>query len=80
MTYTPKEYISAYIKASGLFIPTPLVWRPFGELLEIDRCVVDGRLVTNSQSSIQRHLGHRLHNPVVLSLFEMVLIWLRIIR
>ncbi len=79
MTYSPKEYLSAYIKASGIIWPTRYVWRPFGEVLEIDRCVVDGGLVTNSQASLSRHFGHTMRQPVKISIVEMILIWLRII-
>jgi len=80
MEYTLKEYWNAYVKASGLFVPTKFLWRPFGTLLEVDRCAVDGGLVTNSANSLSRHLGHRLNQPVLISLFEMFKVWTRIIR
>lgn len=80
MNYSLKEYVTAYIKATGIFIPTRFLWRPFGELLEVDRCAVDGGLVTDSQVSLSRHAGHRMSQPVKISLFEMILVWLRIIR
>lgn len=75
-----KERISAYIKVAGIFVPTRFIYRPFGELLEVDRCAVDGGLVTNSQASLSAHGGHRMRQPVLISLFEMVLIWIRVIR
>lgn len=80
MTYSLKDYIRAYIKASGLFIPTRYIWRPFGELLEVDRCGADGGLVTGSQASLSRHAGHRLNQPVLISVFELILVWIRVIR
>lgn len=80
MTYTLKDYFSAYKKALGIFVPTNFVWRPFGELLEIDRCVADGGIVTDSSSSLSAHLGHRLSAPTRITIFEMLLIWCRVIR
>lgn len=80
MTYSPKEYFQAYIKVAGIFVPTRYIWRPFGEIIEVDRCAVDGGLVTNSQKSLSQHLGHRMSQPVKISLLEMILIWARIIR
>jgi len=80
MNYTWKEYFSAYTKAAGIFRPTRYIWRPFGELLEVDRCAVDGEIVTDSQSSLSRHVGHRLQGSVKLSIFQMILVWVRIIR
>ena len=80
MNYSLKEYANAYMKVAGIFVPTRFVWRPFGELLELDRCDVDGGLVSYSQSSLSRHAGHRMHSPVIISLWEMILIWIRIIN
>ncbi len=72
--------LNEYIKLAGVFKPTRYVYRPFGTFLEVDRCEADGRLVTNSQASLSAHPGHHLRSPVVISFFEMILIWLRIIR
>ena len=72
--------MNEYIKLVGVFKPTRFVYRPFGTFLEVDRCELDGGLVTNSQASLSNHPGHHLRSPVKISLFEMVLIWLRIIR
>ena len=80
MTYSLKEYISAYIRIAGIFVPTRYIWRPFGELLEVDRCVADGGLVTDSQSSLSRHVGHSMRGPVKISLLEMIFVWIRIIK
>jgi len=80
MELTWKDYLTAYIKVAGVFRATRYVWRPFGELLEVDRCVVDGELVTNSQSSLSRHTGHRMSQPVKITFFEMILIWTRVIN
>lgn len=80
MEITLKERLTAYTRVVGIFLPTKYVWRPFGGLLECDRCQVDGRIVTNSQSSISGHLGHSMKQPVLLSVVEMILIWVRWIR
>lgn len=80
MDYSLRDATRAYVKAVGIFFPTRYVWRPFGEVLEVDRCAVDGGLVTNSQRSLFRHGGHHMRTPVKISLFEMLLIWFRIIR
>lgn len=79
MNYSLKDYASAWIKIIGVFVPTRYLWRPFGEVLEVDRCEVDGGLVTDSQRSLSAHAGHRMHNPVKITVFEMILFWLRII-
>lgn len=80
MNYTLKEYLNAYLKVAGIFVPTRYIWRPFGELLEVDRCDADGGLVSYSQRSLSRHAGHQMRSPVIISVFEMILIWVRIIR
>lgn len=80
MNFPLKDKIIAYIKATGLILPTKYIWRPFGELLEADRCVADGSLVTNSQESLSRHAGHFMKGPVKISLFELLLIWFRVIK
>lgn len=80
MTYSLEERFSAYIKVAGIFVPTRYVWRPFRDLLEVDRCDADRAIVTNSQSSLSRHLGHRMRQPVKITLWEMLLIWFNIIR
>ena len=80
MNFPFKDKIIAGIKVTGLILPTKYIWRPFGEVLEADRCVADGSLVTNSQESLSRHLGHLMRGPIRVSLFELILIWLRIIR
>lgn len=68
------------VRCLGIFYPARFIYRPFGEFLEVDRCRVDGGLVTNSSASIQRHVGHQMFQPVKLSIFELILIWCRIIR
>jgi hypothetical protein len=80
VTDSLSDIMRAYVKASGIFMPTRYVWRPFGELLEVDRCTVDGELVTNSQRSLSRHGGHHMKSPTKISLGEMVAIWVRVIR
>lgn len=82
MTFGPdfKERMKAYTKVAGFLRPTKYVWRPFGGLLELDRCDSDGCLVTNSPGSLSDHLGHRMRQPVKLSLWEVFLVWIRVIR
>lgn len=80
MTYPLKDYLNAYIKVLGVFWPTRYIWRPFGELLEVDRCDADRGLVTNSQKSLSRHAGHMMRGPVVISFWELLLVWCRVIR
>lgn len=75
-----KDGFFKFIKSTGLIYPTKSVWRPFGKYLEVDRCVADGGLVSDSQSSLSRHCGHSMRGPVRVTLFEMVLIWIRFIR
>lgn len=77
---TLKQRLFAYKKVAGIFIPTPLVWRPFGTLLELDRCNADGRLVSMSPSVLDVHQGHGMKGPVLLSVWEMFLVWIRWIR
>jgi len=79
LTYSWRDYLKAYIKVAGVFCATRYIWRPFS-LIEVDRCAVDGGIVTNSQVSLSRHLGHRMGQPVKISLWEMLLIWTRVIR
>lgn len=50
-----------------------------GEFIEIDRCDTDGDLVFNTQGHLSRHAGHRLRQPVILSLWERLLIKLGVI-
>lgn len=80
MKYPLKDTLQACIRVAGIFVPTRYIWRPFGELLEVDRCVVDGGFVTDSQRSLSQHLGHKLQGKVRINIFQMILIWLRIIR
>lgn len=81
---TWSERIKAYKKISGFFGPTPYVWRPFvdlNHLVFVDRCDADGGLVVDkSPASIGRHLGHTMTRPVVFSWWEIILIWIRVIR
>lgn len=75
-----KDCVRAYVRVAGIFLATRYVWRPFGELLEVDRCHVDGRLVGNSPAALHRHAGHRLTQPTVLKVWEMFFVWVRLIR
>ena len=68
----------------GLLSPTSRVSRPFGDPVEVFRCVTDGGLVGNGQLSNQsfceKHGGHRFHQPTLLKFHELVMIWLRLIK
>lgn len=47
------------------------------------RCETDGALVAGEvgrRGQLRRHVGHRLKSPVVLTFWEKLLIWLKIIR
>lgn len=80
MTYSLRDYFSAYAKVAGFFCPTRFVWRPFGELLEVDRCAVDREIVGESQISLSRHAGHRMYQPTKLTILEALLVWFRVIK
>lgn len=80
MVPTFKERLEAYVRVVGTILPTRYVWRPFGGLLELDRCTVDGRLVSNSPTALSRHNGHTMKQPVLLSWFELLLVWVRWVR
>lgn len=80
MVPTLKDRLTAYVRVVGTLLPTAYVWRPFGGLVELDRCTADGRLVGNSPTALSRHLGHELKRPVVLSWFELLLVWVRWIK
>ena len=47
--------------------------------IEVNRCEADGQIVTKN-SELSWHGGHRIRSPVVLTLKEKVLIWLKIIQ
>jgi len=64
----------------GLLKPTTFVWRPFRSMLEVFRCATDGGIVLNTQYYLRLHAGHRLHQPVMLSVIELVGIWVGLIR
>jgi hypothetical protein len=48
-------------------VPVSLVDRPGKEPLEVHRCEADGALVTKSPTSLSRHVGHRVRQPVILT-------------
>ena len=52
---------------------------PFTEIKVLDnppvqimRCNADGAVVLDTQSSLQRHAGHRMSQPVILSKQELI--------
>ncbi len=46
--------------------------------LELRRCRTDGQLI--SMDKLEPHAGHTIASPVILTLREKVLIWLKLIR
>ena len=61
--------------------PKPYCWRvPFGKPLELYRCQVDRRLLTLAMMQTGLCAGHKIGQPAYPSLFELLLIWLRLIR
>jgi len=64
----------------GLLHPTRKVWRPFRSPLEVCRCKADDALVTPSQASLALHAGHHIKSPVTVSITELILIWIGVIR
>ena len=79
MTATFGEVVKAYKRVLG-FGPTRYGWRPFHGLVEVDRCLLDGKLVTNKQSMLEEHWGHRMSQPVYLKPHEVLFIALGIIK
>ena len=83
------EIVNAILKGTGIR-PTSLLLRwsptlknPFRfDLLEVIKCDVDGGVVTlkSAQSPRGSHAGHRLSSPKCYSLFEFLLVQLRVIR
>jgi hypothetical protein len=59
---------------------TKKVKRLFRKELSVSRCETDWMVVTDSQSSLSSHGGHKVRTPVDLSLFEYILIQLGVIR
>jgi hypothetical protein len=52
---------------------------PFSEIqindqapMQIMRCVADGGIVLDTQSSLMRHAGHRMRQPVILTKQELM--------
>lgn len=79
MKYPLKDYLEAGLRLVGI-LPTRYIYVPFKGIVEIDRCDTDGGIVTDSQSSLSGHVGHRLKHPGKVSFFEVFLMWVRIIR
>ena len=60
--------------------PILKVPRPFGDPLEVYRCLTDQTLHTNRSLSTGRCAGHRLAQPVVLSDWEVLKVWARVVE
>lgn len=65
----------------GILKPTIEIFRPFRTPLSIRRCEADGGLVcVANQASLSVHAGHRVKSPVQISLLELLLIWVGVIK
>lgn len=59
----------------------PYYWkRPFREPIELYRCEPDGLLLTDNLMGKGYCAGHRIKQPTTPTIFELVLIYLGIIR
>jgi len=76
-------------KAFGTLPTTHLIrWSPtfrnpfHYDLLEVDRCETDGMVVTRQvyRSPVGLHAGHKMKSPKRYSLWELLLVQLRVIR
>lgn len=83
------EFWTAILKGLGrrptryLLRYSPTWIRPFRfDLLEVSRCETDGMVVTANlpQSSRRLHAGHRIKSPKLYSLWEVLMVQLRLIR
>lgn len=65
----------------GWLSPLPYKWRrPFQAPLELYRCQSDQRLLTLGMMRVGFCAGHRITQPASPSLFELLLIWIGLIR
>ena len=63
------------------FNPKPYKWRrPFGGLLELYRCDTDRRLLTIGMIRTGLCAGHHVRQPAYPTVFELLLIWIGMIR
>lgn len=87
---TKAEIVNAILKGIGIR-PTSFLLRwspawknPFHfDLLEVSKCRTDGGIVTRFISQSPRaalHLGHKIENPKVYSVFEFFMVQMRLIR
>lgn len=83
------EIVNAVLKGIG-FRPTCFLlrWSPTLKnwfrftLLEVMKCDADGGIVTlkSAQSPVGTHSGHKIKSPQCYSLFQFLLVQLRVIR
>jgi hypothetical protein len=86
---TKAEITNAVLKGLGLR-PTSFLlrWNPYWknpfnfDLLEVMKCDTDGEVVTlkSAQSPLGTHAGHKLKNPQVYSIVDVLSVQLRIIQ
>jgi hypothetical protein len=64
-----------------LFYSGKYKWkRPFGKPIELYRCESDRILLGDEMMSIGVCAGHRFRQPVTPTMFELILVWFRLIR
>lgn len=68
-----KDEIGTWLR--GLLLPRPVSTY---KGIEVFRCQSDSQLVT--KSNLPNHGGHYVRTPIVLTLKEKVLIWLKIVK
>lgn len=86
---TMAEIVNALLKGLGRR-PTSFIIRwnptfrnPFRfDLLEVSKCETDGGIVTPTMPQHRRavHAGHKVKNPRYYSLFEFLMVQMRVIR
>jgi len=54
--------------------------RPFGKPIELYRCQSDKRLLGDTMMGMGICAGHKFDQPVTPTLFELILVWLRVIQ
>ena len=80
MEESQQEYYSPKRIGLGFFIPIIYLWNPFGKPVEVHRCQTDGGIVLRTQSSLSLHPGHRIAQPVLMHWWEILLVWIGVIK
>lgn len=86
---TKGDILNAVLKGLGrrptsfLFRWNPTFRNPFKcDLLEVSKCETDGDVVTStmSQRRCSLHAGHKIKSPKFYSIFDLLMVQLRLIR